>query len=266
MRIGVLVIVLCAASYVWGLFTIRNHIFPYSAVRSGARLVRAAVRFLSKRASVPTEDPALDSTAGNYDVLFVGDSLTYGCDWRRFFPHLSIYNAAMMGETTHGALRYIESVAMLKAKRAFIMLGAKDFESVGYRCATSADLDEIMKNFRTISNTIMAHGTDIVILAALQVNRKLRGEYPNPHILHLNERLAAYAAEIGVPYVDLNEFLSDEVEGLRAEYTYDGIKLEEPAYKIWADKIAPFLQGISDAQTPGAGTDPCFVQQTRTRA
>ncbi|WP_291719997.1 GDSL-type esterase/lipase family protein [Magnetospirillum sp. 64-120] len=221
--------------FVWGALTIRNHLFPYNPLR---RLAGSTRRLLRRSTGAFEEAPTRpDAVAPSYDLLFIGDSLVYGGDWERYFPGARIYNGAMMGETTWGALRYIESMAVLGAPRAVVMLGAKDFESVGYRCATTEDLDATMRNFDTIVSTIRRHGADVTIMAALQVNDQLRGSYPNPHIRALNARLEGYAKEIGASFIDLNADLSGDSEGLRACYTYDGIKLTDEAYAIWAERL-----------------------------
>jgi lysophospholipase L1-like esterase len=69
----------------------------------------------------------------------------------------------------------------------------------------------------------------------------LRGDYPNPHIDALNSRLQDFARASGVPFIDLNKDLSNDKEGLRAEFTYDGSKLRDSAYEIWASRIARYL-------------------------
>lgn len=233
--------------FFWGAFTVRNQIFPYSVMRRAAALVRRLRE--GSRTKVQSEGPEEKEeevppggvARAAYDILFVGDSLVYGGRWASFFPEKRVYNAAMMGETTRGALRYIESVAVLRIPRAFIMLGAKDFESVGYRCATDKDLDETMRNYDKIVSDMRAQGTEVAILAALRVNQYLRGAYPNPHIDALNRRLAVYAEKIGAPFIDLNADFSDDAEGLKAAYTYDGIKLTDEAYRIWADRLREWI-------------------------
>jgi len=40
--------------------------------------------------------------------------------------------------------------------------------------------------------------------------------------------------------VDLNAQLSD-AQGLKPEYTHDGIHLNGAGFKVWADVLAPYL-------------------------
>jgi hypothetical protein len=155
-------LILMVMCFLWGAFTVRNRIFPYRILRRLSEISHGVFKVDNE---MSPEKPAASQDASiSYDALFVGDSLTYGGNWAAFFPEKRIYNAAVMGETTRGAMRYVDSVTRLGAKRAFIMLGAKDFESVGYRCATAEDLDETLRNIKTIFSTITFYGADVVML------------------------------------------------------------------------------------------------------
>jgi lysophospholipase L1-like esterase len=57
---------------------------------------------------------------------------------------------------------------------------------------------------------------------------------PAPKIVTLNAWIKAYAASVGAVYVDYHSAMADERQGLRAEFTSDGVHVTEAGYRIMA--------------------------------
>ncbi len=60
------------------------------------------------------------STAKN---VMIGDSLTNYGEWHEIFPETSIVNRGIVGDTTYGVIRRLDSIINTKPDNAFIMLG-----------------------------------------------------------------------------------------------------------------------------------------------
>ena len=69
----------------------------------------------------------------------------------------------------------------------------------------------------------------------------------NARIRSLNTDLAAWCAEQGIDWLDLNRGLTDD-NGLKARYTTDGTHLTEEGYGIWSGVLRQYLA----TQKPGA--------------
>ena len=58
----------------------------------------------------------------------------------------------------------------------------------------------------------------------------------------LNQELRKYASTNNVEYIDINNGLSSETDGLLPEYTYDGIHLSGKGYLVWSRAIRPYIE------------------------
>ena len=66
-----------------------------------------------------------------------------------------------------------------------------------------------------------------------------RGKYAkhNAPVLEFNQRLRKLAAEFGCDYIDLHKLMSDEKGELKAEFTPEGLHLNEAAYLVWRGEL-----------------------------
>lgn len=60
----------------------------------------------------------------------------------------------------------------------------------------------------------------------------------------INARLARFAEQRGIGFIDINERLSDAPGRLSAEMTNDGLHLSLEGYRIWADALSPALEAL----------------------
>ena len=58
----------------------------------------------------------------------------------------------------------------------------------------------------------------------------------------LNGRLDSYAKQKGLIFININRNLTNEKEGLLAQYTYDGTHLLGSGYLQWRNAIAPYVE------------------------
>jgi lysophospholipase L1-like esterase len=59
----------------------------------------------------------------------------------------------------------------------------------------------------------------------------------NAPVLELNQFLRKLASEFGYDYIDLHKLLVDDKAELKAEFTTDGLHLNDAAYVIWRAEI-----------------------------
>lgn len=70
---------------------------------------------------------------GSRAIVFLGDSLTSGCEWRELFGHqLTILNRGIGGDTSAGVLKRVSTVAALRPVATFLMIGTNDAQLLGY--------------------------------------------------------------------------------------------------------------------------------------
>ena len=80
----------------------------------------------TKVASFEKENPTLSGA----DVVFLGDSLTDGCDLEKYYPEYSSVNRGISGDTTDGLLNRLKvSACDVDPKAVVLLIGVNDISS-----------------------------------------------------------------------------------------------------------------------------------------
>lgn len=161
------------------------------------------------------------------DVVFVGDSITAGCEWAEFFP--GSVNRGIGGDTTTGVLNRLQAITDTKPRKIFIMIGTNDF--VKGRC-----VPEIVASYKQIINIVkqQSPGTKIYVQSVLPVSEKYSKR--NNDIIVLNEELKKLAPT----YIDLySAFLKNQA--INPKYTVDGTHLTPEGYLLWKGVIDKYV-------------------------
>ena len=113
--------------------------------------------------------------------------------------------------------------------------------------------EEIVRNYEQILTGLSARKVArVVVCAVLPVTEScpqsnsawFRGHrITNPRIQGLNDQVRGLCARCsGVLFVDANGALSDPVGNLRAEFSDDGVHLQEAGNRVWADALRRLLR------------------------
>jgi len=68
------------------------------------------------------------------------------------------------------------------------------------------------------------------------------GLTPAPKIVALNSWLRQYAAAHGAVYVDFHSAMADARQGMRAEYSEDGVHPNEAGYRVMSALLGPAIR------------------------
>ena len=60
------------------------------------------------------------------EIIFLGNSITDGCEWSELFQDLRIKNRGISGDITEGVLQRLKEVTESKPSKVFIMIGVND--------------------------------------------------------------------------------------------------------------------------------------------
>lgn len=171
------------------------------------------------------------SLSGEKRVVFMGNSITIG--WLKyspdFFQDKPYINRGISGQTTPQMLvRFRQDVINLKPSLVVILAGTNDIAGNTGFSTNEMILDNI------ISMTELAHFNNIkVILCSLlpAFDYPWRKDLaPAEKIVDLNIHIKKYANQKGVIYLDYFTPMADERNGLKAEYTYDGVHPNAAGY------------------------------------
>ena len=174
-------------------------------------------------------------------VVFVGSSLMEMFpieEWAAELPEPRplVYNRGVGGYTTWDLLPILDIVAWeMQPRKVFINIGTNDLSDPGQT------IDAIMGRYDEILSRIEAHlpGVPITLMAYYPVNpdvaegdtRELLKVRSNARIAEANSAVRRLAEKHGQRFIDINGPLTDARGWLKAEYTIEGIHINDEGYR-----------------------------------
>ena len=181
-------------------------------------------------------------------VVFMGDSITEA--WAPLFPVMfpgkAYVGRGISGQTTpQMLLRFHKDVVALRPAVVVILAGTNDIAGN----SGPSTLEMIEENLAAMTEMAQGNGIHVVLSSVLPVyDYPWRpGLEPAPEIVALNAWIRRYAAERGAVYLDYHAAMSDARQGLRAEFSADGVHPNEAGYRVMAPLVE---QAISEALRP----------------
>ena len=113
------------------------------------------------------------------DIVFLGNSITFGGNWAELLGRERIVNRGIGGDNTVGMLHRMQYVYQLKPKLCFIMAGINDIYA-------DASVELIFQNYVKIIDTLRAHSIIPVIQSTLQ---EIAWQAFTCNALELNQKL-----------------------------------------------------------------------------
>jgi lysophospholipase L1-like esterase len=166
---------------------------------------------------------------GTVKVVFMGDSITEF--WTPNFWNESRVNRGISGQTTpQMLLRFRSDVLELKPKVVVILAGTNDVaENTG-----PARVETIIGNIVSMVELAQTNGLKVVLGSILPAaefpwNKALK---PAEKIMALNRNLRAYAMQKQLTFVDYFSEMVDDKNGLRLEYSEDGVHPNKAGYDV----------------------------------
>lgn len=168
------------------------------------------------------------------DVVFVGDSITYKCQWNELYPDKSIKNRGIGSDTTSGLLTRIDSIIKTQPDKLFIMIGINDL-SIGI------NEDVTIENYREIVSRLQNElpNAEIFVQSILPVEKEKGIDIQK--IKGLNNKLQSMCEEFHIEYINLYDKFSNDEGFLIEEYSYDGVHLSSNGYEVWKNILDSYI-------------------------
>lgn len=194
--------------------------FELDYVSAGANFVSAARNRIQNNAPKKTR------------VAFLGDSITANRgDWGKLFGRKDMKNCGQGGFMTGQILWHMdETVIAAHPEMCIFMAGINDL-------ANKIPYDVIFDNEVRIVKRLLAAGIVPVVESTLYV---LNNPKQNDEVDIINGRISEWCKENGVIYLDINSILSED-HHLRADYSLDGVHVNDEAYAAWAKYLTEKL-------------------------
>ena len=173
------------------------------------------------------------------DIVFFGDSITRGSDFRKTFPEKKIVNLGYSGDTLSGMVERVSMIKAMNPEQVFILGGINGLTNQNVeRCATTYArlLDKVIEALPK---------AQIYVQSILPLSpEKAKVICTNETIKLFNQRIQALAAERGLPFIDLHAlYVKDGV--MNPELTVDGIHLRPHAYERWAEVLQQYVSNVA---------------------
>lgn len=192
-----------------------------------------------------------NKSAQKGQTVFTGSSLMEMFPINKLLKERSddtiIYNRGVGGFLSHELLEVIDVCAIdLQPSKVFINIGTNDLSW------SSIPISQLMDNYDKIISAIENAVPDvrIYLMAYYPVNFEAASEEMKECLkIRTNEKITAANAEVkklaekhGQQYIDINRNLKDEQGRLKAEYTIEGMHINEDGYRAVYDDIMEYVK------------------------
>jgi len=174
------------------------------------------------------------------NVVLLGDSITEGFDVAKYLPGRRVLNrgigADVIGndlpaEDNRGVLKRLdESVFNCAATDVFLMIGINDLGSGHTPDVMEQGYRDILRRIKTEAPRVRVH-----VQSVLPTRDNFAKH--NANVVDFNGRLKKMAEEFGYDYIDVHALMVDDKGELKAEFTGDGLHLNEAAYRLWLAEV-----------------------------
>lgn len=175
------------------------------------------------------------------EIIFLGNSITEGGDWRKLFPNKNVINRGISGDVTDGILFRLDEVTSSQPEKVFLLIGTNDL-------ARGRSMDKVVENTKKIIKQIKRQSPDtkIYLQSIMPVNPEMGEKFSghkNNHqkIMATNKRLKALAKVEQVTYIDLHRPMRNSKKYMKSKYTDDGLHLSEQGYQKWKSILDQYV-------------------------
>lgn len=188
-----------------------------------------------QRASLFAELP-VDST----DIVFLGNSLTHGCEWHELFGMPNIKNRGINGDIVEGIRLRVEPILKGKPAKLFLLSGVNDVSHDLTADSIAGAIGNLLDIIRTESPR-----TKVYVQSLLPINNSF-GRYKavkgkEQVIRDINVLLEPIVKEKGCTWINSYPAFVDGDGNLDARFTNDGLHLMGNGYLHWRDILRPYV-------------------------
>jgi len=169
-------------------------------------------------------------------IIFLGNSITEIGPWAKLTGDSTVVNRGIGGDITYGVLKRLDDVIARQPSKLFLLIGIND---IGKDIPDTVIADNIRKIVATILQG--SPTTKIYVQSLLPLNPDVKN-FPQhynkeDHVLKVNAMLPAILAPLQCTFINIFPLLLDDKQRLDAQYTLDGLHVNQKGYAIWVDYL-----------------------------
>jgi len=197
---------------------------------------RKYTTYYYQRASLFEELPVTSE-----DIIFLGNSITDGCEWSELFDNKQIKNRGISGDIVMGVYDRLDPLLKGKPAKIFLLIGVNDVSHGKSADTIVEEIGLVVKKIRKDSPQTRLYIQSILPVSDyynLFTAATLRGDV----VKEINKGLKLLAKREELTYIDIYSlFISPETDKLDNPYSNDGLHLMGPAYLKWAELLRPYV-------------------------
>jgi len=169
------------------------------------------------------------------EIIFLGNSITEGCDWAELFSNSKIKNRGISGDIIEGVINRINEVVESHPQKIFLLIGTNDL-------ARNKSINQILSDYERLIILIKdkTPKTELYIQSILPThNQETR---KNGDILEINKGLMKLSEKYNSVFINLFESFRNEKNELDLTYSYDGLHLNGNGYLLWKKVIENYVK------------------------
>ncbi|MDR1983650.1 MAG: GDSL-type esterase/lipase family protein [Prevotellaceae bacterium] len=175
------------------------------------------------------------------DIIFLGNSITDGCEWNELFNNPNIKNRGISADRTYWILDRLDPIIKGKPKKIFVQTGTNDLGAGHSPQSIAENMAKLIERFQTESPE-----TELYIQSIFPVNNDFekytkRQGSKSKEIIETNELLKQLCIQKGITFVDVYSELVDPNGKLNVKYTNDGLHLLGEGYLVWKKLLENYL-------------------------
>ena len=184
------------------------------------------------------------SAPGDYDIVFIGDSITQGWEgsgapvWKKFYGDRKCLNLGVGGDRTEHVLWRFEQGQLdgLKPKVAVLMIGTNNSNN-NKDGSEQYSAGQILEGVQTIVKQIRERLPDTKLLVLGIFPRGTTFSPQRGKLLQINQALAKQADGKMIHYIDFGSELIEADGSISKDIMPDYLHLSPAGYEIWAKAI-----------------------------
>ncbi|HOW73619.1 MAG TPA: GDSL-type esterase/lipase family protein [Phycisphaerae bacterium] len=189
------------------------------------------------------------------NIVMVGSSHVEGFDASKLLPGRRVVNRGIasdrIGIEDRGVLHRLDS-SIFDCNPGFIILenGVNDLGELWRNGKPS--MNEIDRCYRKVVKEIRTRLPDVPLVIVGLFPTRDRFSPLTTYVADFNKRLEMTAADFKCPFIDVYTPFADTQGQLRKDLSRDGLHLNEPGYRLWAELINRVLPPLATATAPEA--------------
>lgn len=174
-----------------------------------------------------------DLAAPENALVMAGDSLISSGEWQAYFPKHTVLNRGIYGEDSAELAARVEALVDLQPAQLFILIGINDLNK-------GLPLSQTEDNLRRLYSNLDRRlpQCEVTIIGLLPTNPAWKIKLFAEDMHTLNALIERLASQYDFQFADVAASLGEFPHSLHADFTTDGLHLNEAGYRALAKALS----------------------------